>query len=202
MSTATATEAEPRGEAAESASPRGFWWGKERLPILEARLIVGLIFIQLGWNKIQDLPHFHKIIREYDMLPFEPAWLLNGTAIYLPGLEIVLGVAILFGFLRRSACFIALALLLVFTPAVALRGQELQQEHNQAVAAGTEKGDPKTFCEMAFDCGCGTGEENVCTKIASNSGLALLCLIGLISGSQRWALDRFFRRSRSVPASS
>lgn len=189
------------GRSSEKAG-RGFWWGREKLPVLEARLIVGFLFVQLGWNKIQDLPHFHKVVREYDMLPLEPAWLLNGTAIYLPGLEIVLGVAILCGLFRRTAFFLALALLLAFTPAVALRGVELQTEHNQAVAAGTEKGDPLTFCEIAFDCGCGTGEVNVCSKVGANTGLALLCLIGLLSGSQRLTLDRLLFRSRGKSASS
>lgn len=173
---------------------RGFWWGRERLPVLEARLIVGFVFVQLGWNKVQDLPHFHKILREYDVLPLEPAELLNGSAIFLPGFEIVLGVAILLGIFRRTGFAMALGLLLIFTPVVGLRGAELLEQNRVEAAANSEE--PKTFCEIAFDCGCGTGEENVCGKIAANSALALLCLLGLLSASNRLAIDGLFARRR------
>ena len=59
---------------------------------------------------------------------------------------------------------------------VASRGLELQSQ------AGT------AFCDIAFDCGCGTGVVNVCSKLAQNWTLIVMALVALLVPSRRFAL--------------
>jgi len=76
----------------------------------------------------------------------------------------------------RGAALLVLVMLLVFTPAIASRGLELQRAEGAA------------FCDIAFDCGCGTGVVNVCSKLAQNTGLIVLALIALLVPPRRLAL--------------
>jgi hypothetical protein len=112
------------------------------------------------------------------MVPEDPAWMLNGIAAVLPWMEIWCGLLLLAGFWVRGAAGILLAMLLVFTVAVTRRALQIQEA------------DQLAFCAIAFDCGCGTGEVNICRKLAENTGLVLLCLVALVSRSRRWCLER------------
>jgi hypothetical protein len=44
------------------------------------------------------------------------------------------------------------------------------------------------FCAISFDCGCGSGEVNVCGKVLENSVLWLLALLALLSRSRRFCV--------------
>lgn len=146
------------------------------VPLLLARLVIGGFFIYMGVVKLQDPIAFLKQVRLYEMLPETPPYLLNGTAIVLPWLEIVCGLALIVGiYLRGAGATIAL-MLAVFSPAILFRALEI---HN---TVGTP------FMQIAFDCGCGTGEVIIWQKLLGNLGLFLGSLIPVFSASRRFCL--------------
>ncbi|HEX5011638.1 MAG TPA: DoxX family protein [Planctomycetota bacterium] len=144
------------------------------LPLLLARLVVGGAFISLGALKLRDPVAFLKALREYDMFPVAHPWLMNATAAALPGAEITCGLLLLAGVAVRGTALFLLAMLLVFTTAIAARASAVAHEKSLAL------------CAVAFDCGCGAGVQNACRKLAENTGLILLCLLALASRSRRW----------------
>ncbi len=147
------------------------------VPLLLARLIIGGFFIYMGIGKIQDPIAFLKQVNLYDWLPQAPPHLLNGTAILLPWLEVVCGLALILGvYLRGAGAMIAL-MLMVFTPAIFLR------------AWGIHSADGTPFMEIAFDCGCGTGEVIIWQKLLGNTGLLLGSLVAVFSASRRFCLQ-------------
>ena len=44
------------------------------------------------------------------------------------------------------------------------------------------------FCDVRFDCGCGTGEVFICSKLAENTVLVLLSLCAVFSRFPRFCL--------------
>ena len=146
------------------------------VPLLLIRLFLGGLFIYMGISKIADPVMFLKQVRLYDMLPESPPYFLNGTAVFLPWLEVVCGVALILGVgIRGSALSIA-GMLAVFTPAIFLR----------AMAIHNTEGTP--FFQIAFDCGCGGGEVIIWKKLLANLGLGLLAILAVASRSRRFTL--------------
>lgn len=147
------------------------------LPLaLLARLALGVSFLVMGWLKVQDPVAFLKLLREYDMLPLQPPWAINALAVSLPWLELWLGALVLLGVGTRGAALGLGALLSVFTAAIVVRSLGL------VASEGTP------FCEVAFDCGCGSGEVLICTKLAQNAGLLLATVVATLSQDRRWSL--------------
>lgn len=146
------------------------------MPLALARLSIGVYFIYMGLMKIQDPIAFLKQIHLYEMLPESPAYFLNGTAVAVPWLEVVCGLALLLGVCMRGAGALIAGMLVVFTPAILLRALSIQS------AEGTP------FMQIAFDCGCGTGEVIIWKKLLSNTGCFLAALIPVFSSSRRWCL--------------
>lgn len=155
--------------------------GASGVPLLIARLIVGGLFIYMGIMKVAGTVAFLKLIKLYHILPLQPPIFINATAITLPWIEIVCGVALVTGVFRRGGAVIITSMLLVFTPAILIRAIDLY-------AGGT--GEFPTFCDVAFDCGCGGGAINSCRKLAENSGLLLLAVFAIFSSSRRFCLAR------------
>jgi uncharacterized membrane protein YphA (DoxX/SURF4 family) len=81
-----------------------------------ARVALGLIFLAASWDKIADPVAFAKIIRNYQILPDV---LINGAALVLPWIEVVVGVCLLTGFAVRGAGLSATLMMLVFLSAMA-----------------------------------------------------------------------------------
>ena len=152
------------------------------IPLLLARVILAAAFIYMGSMKLGEPFEFLKQIRLYHMLPETPPIYLNATAIVLPWLEIVAGVALLIGLRFRGAAAIIVFMLMVFTPAILIRALDIQ----------AEKGG--SFLEIVFDCGCGSGPVVIWTKLLGNVGLFILALIGLLSRSQWFCLAARFGR--------
>lgn len=146
------------------------------LPLLAARLVVGFLFVRMGWAKLEDPVAFLKLVRQYELAPESVPWLLNGMAIVIPWLEVWLGALLLLGVAVRGVSLALLALLVVFTGAIALRGLGLAESQGLPL------------CDVAFDCGCGGGVVRACTKVTENLGLALLLVVALLSRSRRFCV--------------
>ena len=86
-----------------------------RYLLLVACLYLAYVFIDAGIPKIKDPAAFARIIYNYQLAP--SAW-INLAAIYLPWLEIALGLFILWPRSRDAAALIVTVLLLVFTAAI------------------------------------------------------------------------------------
>ena len=93
-------------------------WKDNEVLFLLARLVVGLVFLTMGWSKISDPVAFLKLIREYDMVSVEAPWILNSMAALLPWLEIWCGLLLLTGVAVRGASAVAFVLLATFTLAI------------------------------------------------------------------------------------
>jgi uncharacterized membrane protein YphA (DoxX/SURF4 family) len=143
---------------------------------LLARLLLGGVFVALAVLKLVDPVGFLKAVRQFGVVADTDPTLLNAVAAWLPWLELWCGLLLLLGVGVRGAALLVLVMLLVFTPAIASRGLELQRAGGAA------------FCDIAFDCGCGTGVVNVCSKLAQNTGLIALALVALLTRPRRFAL--------------
>ena len=91
---------------------------------LAARWVLGATFIYASHSKILAPAVFAKIIYGYDLFP---AILINLLAIILPFVELIAGMALIFGFYPRSAVLIVNVLLLAFIVSLSInivRGHE------------------------------------------------------------------------------
>jgi len=92
-------------------------WPSERdWIVLLLRIALGLVFIYSSWSKIADPPGFAEMVWNYRILPGN---LVNPVAITLPWLELLAGLALLSGFVRRGAAFLVAGMLIVFIVALA-----------------------------------------------------------------------------------
>lgn len=146
------------------------------IPLLIIRLLLGGLFIYMGFNKAIAPTDFLKMVREYHMVPEQPPIMLNLIAATLPWIEIWCGVLLIVGVALRGSALALLAMLVGFTIVIALRALDI---HNT-------EGIP--FCAIEFDCGCGTGVEWICGKIPKNIGLCILSLIIMLSRSRKLCL--------------
>ena len=83
---------------------------------IRVQLALGAIFIAAALPKIADPPSFAHMIYNYRILP---AGLINISALVLPWVEIVCGLALVLGFWRVPARNIIVAMLVVFIAAIA-----------------------------------------------------------------------------------
>ena len=93
------------------------------------RWLIGITFIYASYHKIVEPAHFAKIIYGYYLFP---EFIINLTAIILPFLELLSGIALILGIYPRSALLILESLLFAFIVALSIN---LIRGHN-------------------FDCGC------------------------------------------------
>jgi uncharacterized membrane protein YphA (DoxX/SURF4 family) len=143
--------------------------------LLVARLVVGGAFVMLALAKLADPVAFLKSVREYGLVA-DDSRLLNLAAALLPWVELLCGALLVLGVAVRGNALLLAGLLAVFTTAIAARAADMH-----AASGGA-------FCDLAFDCGCGTGVENVCTKLAQNAVLFVLALFALFAHSRRFCL--------------
>jgi uncharacterized membrane protein YphA (DoxX/SURF4 family) len=83
---------------------------------IRSQVALGIIFAAAAWPKLVDPPTFAKNIWAYAMLP---DWLINLKALALPGIELLVGLALLTGIQRRAGAWLALLMLVMFTAAIA-----------------------------------------------------------------------------------
>ena len=101
--------------------------------IFSFRVILGIIWIWASINKIQDPAAFARAIDNYHFIPFG---LENAIAIFLPWLELIIGIFLISGILVNGASFISSSLLFLFIILI-----------TQAILRG-----------FNIDCGCGLKE--------------------------------------------
>jgi len=151
------------------------------IPLLIARIVVGVVFIYMGVNKLSDPVTFLKLTRQYHIVPDSPPIFLNTIAIVLPWLEVITGAALILGLFIRGAAATILLMLVVFTPMILKRALEIQQPG-------------QSFFDIKFDCGCGGGEVVTWQKLLENVGLFLLAGIALLSRSRRFCAELWLAR--------
>lgn len=81
-----------------------------------ARIAIGVIFLGAAISKIPDLPTFAKQVGAYELVPLAVQHLIAMT---VPWVELVAGLALVFGVGARAGAVVALASMVVFTVAVA-----------------------------------------------------------------------------------
>ncbi|MEC5128865.1 MauE/DoxX family redox-associated membrane protein [Verrucomicrobiales bacterium BCK34] len=117
------------------------------------RLVFGALFIWSGIAKIKDPIGFADAVRNFEIIgdPYAVA-----VALYLPWLEVISGIAVMWDRFAKSASFLITGMIAVFTLLIVtawVRGLDIS-------------------------CGCfgGTGEMNYPVKIAQNIGLIAMGL--------------------------
>ena len=123
-----------------------------------AQLIIGLVFIAAALPKIGDPQSFSLAVHNFRLLPL---FMENLVALSLPWIELVAGLAMVFGVRARAGGLLTSAMMIAFTVAVAI-----------AMARGLD-----------VECGCfGTsdGTRVGAQKLLENTGLTVLALLGTL----------------------
>lgn len=121
---------------------------------LVARIYLGGFFVFAAVPKIMEPLAFATAISHYELLP---SWTINGYALIVAWLELLVGIALVLGFRVRTSSAITGLLLVMFTCAVAV-----------AVVKG-----------LQIDCGCfgaQGGDEVSWLKVLKNCGLIAMSL--------------------------
>ena len=138
------------------------------------RWLLGGAFLYLGLNKALHPVEFLKLMRQYDIT--QDAFLLNSIAAALPWFEVFCGLLLLAGVAVRGTALTLAVMLVPFTLVVLHRALLLEAARNIP------------FCAVSFDCGCGSGEEFICRKLAENLGLFALSLWLLVGRGRQFSL--------------
>lgn len=81
------------------------------------RVALGALFVSSAWPKIADPPAFAQMLSNYRLLP---GALVNPVALVLPWLEMVAGICLVAGIMRRGAALWIAAMLVVFIGALTI----------------------------------------------------------------------------------
>ena len=76
-----------------------------------ARVLLGIMWVIAGIEKIADPAQFSREISNYHLLPFG---IENTVAIILPWMELFIGLSLIFGLYVNSASFISSILMVIF----------------------------------------------------------------------------------------
>ncbi|MFC1653108.1 DoxX family protein [Planctomycetota bacterium] len=150
-------------------------------PQLLARLVFGAVMIYFALPKIAEPLDFLKEIRNYHILPEDPAILLNLVAVCLPWFELIGSLALILGLARRGVGVLFTVLMIAFTAMVLYRATVIHGDIGGA------------FCDIKFDCGCGRGEVYICHKVLENLGLLLLAAYCFLSRSNKLSLATLWK---------
>jgi uncharacterized membrane protein YphA (DoxX/SURF4 family) len=163
------------------------------VPQIILRLLVGGFLLYMAIMKLHDPIEFLKLTNQYGVLPTDPPILLNLTAVIMPWLEVVCAVALILGLMMRGASLLVIGMMLFFTPLLIWHAWGLY------TAPGAEYA---SFCDVCFDCGCGTGVVCICWKVTENVGFIIGALLLLLTRSRFLCLSRLFAHCRRTEASA
>jgi putative oxidoreductase len=111
------------------------------------RFLLGAIFIYAAVDKIIDPVTFAQAISNYQILP--PLW-INPVALLLPWLELVCGLGLMSGVLKRGSALVLTLLLVTFTTALgysAYRGLDI----HCGCFASDGTGTPNLYLDLVRD---------------------------------------------------
>ena len=142
---------------------------KNPIVIIILRLILGGIFIYASIDKIANPHEFAKNISHYHLVPFG---LENIISIFLPWLELIIGVGLIVGFMVDGSVVLSMSLLVMFIVAI-----------SSAILRGYN-----------IDCGCGLKEGQLVgtQKLLENS---LLFISGLLILNRKYRNFEIFTKS-------
>jgi protein-disulfide isomerase len=144
-----------------------------------ARLVLGVVFLIAGWQKLDDPRAFLRAVRAYEATP---EWLSHGIAYGLPVLEICVGLLLIFGVVTRYAAAITGVLLVFFLIGIIEVG-----------ARG-----------IKLECGCfggggsTTGHNTYLLDSLRDVGLLVLAVFLVLWPMTRISLDEFLARNDNV----
>lgn len=136
--------------------------------ILLARIVVGFIFVAFGIEKIFEPAKFANEIGNYQILP---EFLLNLVALFMPWMELVIGLFLLTGIRLKANSVIAGSLLLLFIVAISI-----------AMARG-----------LSISCGCSSSNAQMVgfPKLIENTTQLILCVLIYLAPNNQFSLERF-----------
>lgn len=76
------------------------------------RIVLAVVFLYSGFSKVISSPHFAFVLRDTYSLP---ETLARSAAVFIPGLEICVGLTMLLGHAIRETALIVIILILAFT---------------------------------------------------------------------------------------
>lgn len=92
------------------------WLASDWLTV-RVQIALGAIFVAASLPKIVDPPGFAQMIYNYRLMP---GWSLNVLALVMPWVEMLAGLALIFGIWRRSAATVIGAMLVAFIIAIGI----------------------------------------------------------------------------------
>ncbi len=136
---------------------------------LAARLVLGIMFLAACLPKILHPHEFALMLFRYQMLPYS---CINLIAIFMPWIELIAALALLWPRYSEGATVLLLGMLLVFTTAIVIN----------------------LFRGINMACGCFSVDPNADKigwwKVAENSGFILIALLAWVGTRTRTALAR------------
>lgn len=142
---------------------------------LALRVLVGGVFVVAAADKLGNPEPFAQAIANYRLLPLQ---LVNGVAIVLPWVELMVGLMLLVGIRVRAAATVAVALLVIFTAALL-----------SALVRGLD-----------ISCGCfsQTAAERLgWGRVVEDVALLMGALVVAVWAPQRWSLENYVQRTPS-----
>jgi uncharacterized membrane protein YphA (DoxX/SURF4 family) len=140
--------------------------------VLVLRVVLGLAFIIASIDKIADPAAFANSIGNYKLVSPSVALIV---ASFLPWIELLSGLALLFGLFSRASSFLIFIMLVVFTGGVI-----------SAVLRGLD-----------ISCGCFTQDPSVgkvgWLKVGENLAMILGSLMLLLSSNTKLSVEHYFR---------
>lgn len=145
--------------------------------ILIIRVGLGILFIMISIEKIAEPAAFAKSIDNYRLIPVS---ITPALATVFPWLELLCGMALLFGVLMRGSSLLLAGMLAVFTIALL-----------SALIRGLD-----------ISCGCFTQDPTAgkigWMKVLENAGLLALSVILLVSKSKRFTFETLSSKEKKV----
>ncbi len=137
---------------------------------VRVQIALGAVFVAAALPKIADPPGFAKAIWNYQLFP---AWSVQPSALLLPWLELLCGLALCLGLWTRAAAAWVGALLLAFTVALSIN---LARNHPVDCGCFTTQAAARTVDERVAD---------MRWAILRDIGLLLLAAHALAAGGRR-----------------
>lgn len=138
---------------------------------IAVRLALGALFIYSAWPKIADPPGFAQMLSNYKLMP--DSW-INPAALVLPWLEMVAGVCLVAGVMRRGAALWIAVLLVVFIGALSINlARDIAVDCGCFSVTASQKSHAELIASMKLD-------------VARDLGMLLMALFTLLKNTSKF----------------